>query len=395
MSKKTNLYYLLLLTLFMALVWLEYRSPKPINWSKTYGTKDKIPFGCNAFYRILNEDVLKGNIKTENKKISEYIHSDSLKTTALFFLHHDFYFNPTESKNLLSLARQGASVFIAACTINGLLADTFSISTQRYYSFQTDSVKKKRFSFFNPQLQIPLYHYYPKEFDLYSFVSFDTSKAVLLAEADKKPVFLKINYGEGAFYFLSTPDIYCNYFIVNKAERTFAYKTLSYLKNKTLVWNEYAPGTSEKKIALLQFLLDNPSLYAAYVTAIIALVLFMVFALKRRQRAIAIIEPVTNTTMQFVEVIGNVYYNSKNHRFIAEEKIQSFYHFLRQKFSINATNISATEIQRLSKLSEIPEKNINDIFNSIQKIQEQKNTSEKDLIQLNEHIAYFYKHNKR
>src|ERR1017187_1969687 len=121
----------------------------------------------------------------------------------------------------------------------------------------------------------------------------------------------------------------------------------------------------------------------------------MLFGLKRKQKAIPIVEPLQNTTLQFVEVVGSVYYNAKNHKIIAEEKINSLYEYLRSKFSIAGRTIDEDGLLRISKLSTIPLVEIKKIVAVINNILKQTSISEKELIELNTLIETFHKQNKR
>jgi hypothetical protein len=136
-------------------------------------------------------------------------------------------------------------------------------------------------------------------------------------------------------------------------------------------------------------------LYAAYLLTILSIIIFMIFAMKRRQRAIAIVEPLPNTTLQFVEVVGSVYYNTRNHKIIAEEKINSFYEFLRGKFLVNSRRADEETLLRISKLSTIPLEEIRKLFGQIGAVWRQGSITEQELINLNNGIENFYKQNKR
>jgi hypothetical protein len=121
----------------------------------------------------------------------------------------------------------------------------------------------------------------------------------------------------------------------------------------------------------------------------------MIFAMKRRQRPIAIVEPLANNTLQFVEVVGSVYYNSHNHKIIAEEKINSLFEFLRAKFFVSSRKADEETLLRISKLSTIPLPEIKDLFLKIGMVWRQASITEQELIELNTAIENFYKQNKR
>ena len=182
---------------------------------------------------------------------------------------------------------------------------------------------------------------------------------------------------------------------MNDPNREAAYKTLSYLHTDKIWWDEYYKNFNNKQGSYFQLIFGNDALYAAYSLTGIALLVFMIFGLKRKQKAIPIIEPLQNTTLQFVEVVGSVYYNSKNHKIIAEEKIHSFYEFLRTKFSVTGRSFDEESLVRISKLSTIPLEEIKKLFLLLNRVLTQSSLTEKELIELNAGIEYFYKHNKR
>jgi hypothetical protein len=395
MFKGNNKYYFILLLLFVAMVWIEYNQPKPVDWRRTYTNQDKIPFGCNAFYRLLDEDIFKDKIEVQNQTPFNVLATLPSKKTAYVFINNNLTFSELDCKYLFDFVNQGNTVFMAANSFSGLLADTFKIETEYTYNLFNDSTKKLDLNFYSPVLKASKNYIYPKQIDVASFSRFDTTKITVLAGADSTALFIKAPWGKGNFYFLSVPDIYTNYFIVNDPNREAAYKTLSYIDADVIWWDEYYKSFSTKKGSYFQFIFGNDSLYAAYTLAGIALLIFMVFALKRRQKAIAIVEPLHNTTLQFVEVVGSVYYNSKNHKIIAEEKINSFYELLRTKFSITGRNIDEEGVFRISKLSTIDIAEIKKLISNINYVLKNDKITEEDLIQLNNLIENFYKQNKR
>jgi hypothetical protein len=396
MFKGNNKYYFILLLLFTLLVCVEYSKPKPIDWRRTYTRQDKIPFGCNAFYRLLNEDIFKDKVEDQNQTAFNVLATIPGKKTAYVFINNSLSFSEPDCKYLFDFVKEGNTVFMAAGSFNGLLADTFKIRTAYAYNFFDDTTKKLAFNFCNSELKAKKNYNYPKSIDVSYFKSFDTSHVQILAMTpDSNALFIKTSWGKGNFYFLSVPDIYSNYFVVNNPNREVAYKTLSYIDADQICWDEYYKSFNNKQGSYFQFIFGNDSLYAAYSLAGIALLVFMIFGLKRKQKAIAIIEPLQNTTLQFVEVVGSVYYNTKNHKIIAEEKINSFYEFLRVKFSVIGRNLDEESILRISKLSTLSLEEVKKLISTINRIAQQTAITEKELIELNSLVEKFHKQNKR
>jgi hypothetical protein len=396
MFKGNNKYYFILLLLFALMVWMEYNRPQPIDWRRTYASQDKIPFGCNAFYRLLNEDIFKDKVEQKNQTLFNSLENLPTQKTTYLFINNNLSFSDLDCKYLFDFVNKGNTVFMAANGFSGLLTDTFKIETGYDYDFFNDTTKKLELNFCNPNLKSSKNYIYPKSIDVSFFKKFDTSKVIVLATTpDSNALFIKASMGKGNFYFLSVPDIYTNYFVVNNPNREVAYKTLSYLNTDKIYWDEFYKTFNNNQGSHLQFIFAHDSLYAAYSLAFIALLIFMLFASKRKQKAIPIVEPLKNTTLQFVEVVGSVYYNSKNHKIIAEEKINSFYEFLRSKFSVTGRNIDVESLLRISKLSTIPLEETKKLIAFIHYVSKQTSITEKELVELNTLIENFYKQNKR
>ena len=91
---------------------------------------------------------------------------------------------------------------------------------------------------------------------------------------------------------------------------------------------------------MLRFLFTTPSLTWAYYLTLAGLGLFMIFESKRRQRVIPVIEPVKNKSLEFVETVGQLYYQQADHASIAEKKIQYWLAYVRQRFNIPTTELA-------------------------------------------------------
>jgi hypothetical protein len=55
MFKGNRKYYMILAAIFVGVIFMYYSQPKPINWNRTFGKDDKIPFGSYAIFHLLEE----------------------------------------------------------------------------------------------------------------------------------------------------------------------------------------------------------------------------------------------------------------------------------------------------------------------------------------------------
>jgi hypothetical protein len=395
--KGNRKYIVFFLLVFAAIVYVQMKAPRPVNWRKTYKQKDMIPFGCNAMYELLDRSAFKDKMEVTEETIYSGLDSTTEARSSTIFINDLFKIDDIETRMLLNYVSKGNKVLIAANFFDGKLADTLKIKTNLSYGYFIPKKEEGKFTV--------VYHQGLKDQRLYSyndgvtpsyFTSFDTSRAkIIAADTNKNPLFISLQFGKGTFYLMSNPEVFANYNVVNRLARNYPYKALSYIDMPRICWDENYKTYNSKIKNPLQFIFGNDALYAAYSVALLSILLFMVFNLKRRQRPIPVITPPSNSTLDFVEVIGNVYFNAKNHKIIAEEKINSFLDTIRFKFQVNTQLITNDVLKRIAALSGIERTEIDTLFERIETIQYKRTISEKQLIELNTLIEQFHKKNKR
>src|SRR5438309_1007256 len=145
MLKGNNKYYLLLLLMFAFLVWVEYSTPKPVDWRRTYSKDDKIPFGCNAFYRLMDEDIFKGRVERQKKTPFTALLSTPEKKTGYIFINNDLPLSKLDCDYLMQFVEKGNDVFMAAGSFYGNgIADTFHIHADNFDNYYPGSIDSNK-----------------------------------------------------------------------------------------------------------------------------------------------------------------------------------------------------------------------------------------------------------
>ena len=116
--------------------------------------------------------------------------------------------------------------------------------------------------------------------------------------------------------------------------------------------------------------------------------------MKRRQRIIPVIEPLKNSTVDFVNVVGQVYYEQRDNRNIAEKKILFFLEYLRTRYYLKTTTLDKEFAGRLSHKTGIAFEFAQDLVGNLNYIGSQGPVNDHDLIQLNQLIEQFYTQSK-
>ena len=395
MFKGNRKYYIVLAVVFIAVVALQYMQPKPIDWRRTYFKKDKIPFGCYAIFNLLENHFAK-RVTLNQQTIYNLNEQTTESNQTLIIIDNAVELSKLDVKNLFSFMKKGNTVFIAASQISKTLTDTFHLKlTENWFikSASLDSLLTKQsfeVNYTQPKNNIYRSYKYPTVANESYFSKFDTALfSVSSVNKKHKAVLLEANIGKGKLVLSSIPDVFGNLFIVNHVNRYYVYTLLSKLKNNTIIWDEHYKSHNEKQKSILQFIFSNDALYTAYLILIIGLAIFMLFEMKRKQRSIPIVEPLKNTTLDFVDVVSHVYYNSKNHKHIAEEKINYFYFDIRKKFNVNTTLINEDILNTIHKLSAVDADSVRKLFSYCENLKNAPSLTENDLLELNNRITNF------
>ena len=176
---------------------------------------------------------------------------------------------------------------------------------------------------------------------------------------------------------------------------SYVYKALSYLPNQSVIWDEYYKAGNDKTDSPLRVIFNNPLLLKAYYVLILSLILFMIFGIKRKQRIIPIVEPYRNTTLDFVDIVGTLYYQTGNHKNIADKKISYFLEYIRSTFQTKTIIYDDAFIIRIATLSGIEEQSVHDLFYYFSDLSIKQIITQQELLKLNGMIENFHKQNKR
>jgi hypothetical protein len=179
----------------------------------------------------------------------------------------------------------------------------------------------------------------------------------------------------------------------------YASAVFSHLRHKNLIWDEFSKvpsynyGNSLER-SPLYFIMQQQSLRYAWWILLIASILYVVFAAKRKQKIIPVIESKVNTSLQFVNMVAALHFLNQNHKDMALKKMRHFLYHVRTKYNLSTNKIDETFIKKLSLKSQVSEADINIIFEHYNVVDRFKNITDSRLADLYKHIDNFYKQGK-
>jgi hypothetical protein len=206
----------------------------------------------------------------------------------------------------------------------------------------------------------------------------------------------KVNF----LYIHTTPIAFTNYFLSKKEKMDYVSGVFSHLNGTDIIWDEYS------KIPLrrdnndidspLHYFLRQPALKYAWWMMLGSVILYLIFAARRTQRVIPVLEPKANTSLEFVKLISALHYRNGNHLDIARKKMKYFQYFIRAKYGIQTQHSREEQIKKLGEKSKVNEQQVRSIFEQYDVIEKHAhyNTEQGRLIDFYYAIEYFYKHCK-
>jgi len=360
--KASRIYIIGLLLFLVLMVMLEYSLPKKFVWRPAFSQRDHQPFGSAVF-----DDVLRASLSDSSSTDSLPAYSvvgetlyqlsmDSVTSRSILVVTEFLSLTETDREALLNLLNRGNKVMLVASGFDYKLKDTlcfkssygyFSVASMKKYvasSQERDTLFWCKDSVYNDEHIFQFYphlckaHFYSSD-SLYTRLSEKVEmKTDSLGQEVRKasPYAITRKYGAGELTLVSTPLVFTNYGMLDKDNSVYLFRLLNRLKGLPILRTEaYNKERSEAEETPLRYLLSQPPLRWAVYLTMITILLFMIFTARRQQRPIPVVREPANKTIEFVELIGTLYFQKKNHTDLVRKKFVYFTDTLRRNIQID------------------------------------------------------------
>lgn len=372
--KKEWKYYLILGAALLLLVLAELLTPKPTDWTFSLHHKHKSPYGTFILFENLSYLFPEQSVRPVYRTLYE-LKDEGYTQENILLLTADFSPDQQDTEVLWEMLNSGGHVMAAARHFGGPLADTFKLKTdvklEETIVQEEDSLKLQE--------------------SLYYFSAYDSSSMEVLASNEAgNPILLRYSQGEGVLLLSSVPQVYTNYFMLQEELCQEAVQSLHYLPVRDVLWNEYYHLGRMEPTTPLRFLLSIPALRWAVYLSLIGLLLFMMFESKRRQRAIPMVMPPSNSTLDFVQTVSNLFLRNSNHQEMAKKKIIYFREYLLSHYRLDGDWQDENFRERVAHKTGKQRADVDKTFDFIISVQAKQHLSSEELLQLNQKIDTFY-----
>lgn len=402
-NKGSLIFWVVILAFLIGVFLFQYNTPKEFVWTPSYSKYDKQPFGSYVFddvvsssvdnYSLVNktfyqlyleysddfyyEDEYDEDSYVEDDE--EYYDEDSYEfdedmivpfsedeRIGILLTEQSVDFTGTDVDALLNLVNRGHKVMLCLGSFPTILSDSLCFKTtyDSYFSlarieqyakkgnqrdslfFGSDSINPERIYSVYPHLH-PVYieegrsyHSWERDSSRLNDKIVCDSLETLVWTKKRQPVVMRLFIGEGELFLVTTPLLFTNYGVLDGDNASYAFRLLSYMKDMPIIRLEaYGVNNQPSSTPFRYFLSQPPLRWALYLT-IIVIIVFMVFTAKRRQRVIPVVRPPANQTLQFTQLIGNLYYQKKDYKDILLKK---YLYFCTEVKRLNGLDLQSDE----------------------------------------------------
>ena len=206
------------------------------------------------------------------------------------------------------------------------------------------------------------------------------------------PVSMYRQLGKGQLYIVMTPILFTNYGALDPYISQYLNRQLSQIADMPVVrvnskilsgWNRI--NTDSMKTTPLRFMLSQKPLKWALYTILTAVLIFIIFTARRRQRIIPVIAKPVNRNLDFARLIGSIYCRRHDNLDLIKKKYVYFKEDLRRVLMIDLDDQSGRDshVRQIAALTEFDEQHISDLISEIQQIiSADERVSDKDTIRL-------------
>lgn len=386
------------------------------NWVKTYDTEDRGPYGTYMLKELLDTNGMFGEFLAFNAPLEESLEDDPEINDIYFFVGGKNHLTDSSTNYLLDFVANGNSAFIATETFPyELRAHLFYDPDWIYEEGVIDSTLHLKFT--HPDLEAKRYTFdyinnNEKEnhlwqmFDTEEFLYSAPDSLYILGSTSKEDVnFVKLTYGDGALYLISTPYMFTNVAMMRRDGFQYAENVLRHVPPGRVQWDRYNlryhdnqsenesdnGNGGEKRDSILQFITDNPPLFWAFIVLLSAAILYALFKGKRMQRIVPARESKENTSLQYINTLSSLYLQEKKHSKLVRLMEKTFLNFIANRYYIHSQKINDKFIDKLAMKSLVPKAELEIIFDTFDRLKNQPIVSDEELVSLYKLIENFYK----
>jgi len=368
--------YVILGVLFVGYAAMEHYAPKPLEWIPSYAPNDKQPYGGYVLYDRL------GDFFDEKEISFETIYELEDSTSNIMILCTSFKPSKEDVQRLMNRIELGENVLIGTGLFGESFLDSLGLGSDPDFSLGQYMPGDSAIVRVNGQKM-----YFPTVMLTNHFKVADSTGWNVLASGNGT-LLIEKSIGQGKLVLTTVPLAFTNYGLLKGENYLFAETALNQLAQGKILYNRYYQVGRGESSSPLRFLISQPALRWALYLTLVAVLLILIVNSRRKQRAIPLLDPKTNTTVAFIKTMGALYFREGNHRKAAEKLVNHFLKNLTHQYYVTDF-FNEGAYARLAAKSGLKQEEVIQTFDLIQYVKNGGAVSEGTLADLNQKISRF------
>lgn len=402
MGRTLRMYLAAVLGVVILLVFIDMSSTKPTDWTPTYSLDNKNALDLYVFNHEVDKIIPKERLKRVTVTPFEYLRENRGRVNFLIITPN--VYNQVDS-TLLNAVSEGSTLWISGENFIKPLTDTLKLEyTDVDPNFSLKGLDSLKMTLSMKNWKKDYYYLHPV-FNTYAFVKMDSSITTILGKTETpdevaSPNFIRIRFGKGSIYLHNQPEVFSNVAMLSEnSSADYVAHILSYIPtDKPLVWfvqDQTTDPDEPVNESALSVLFRYPALRMSWLLFIYGMLLYLLFNAKRRQRVVPVVKPLRNTTVEFVQTIGNLYFQEGHTPSIVEKKIIYFLDRVRYRYYLDTSKLDDSFAEKLQSKSGKDRALIDSILHFINDFEKKRFAIQVDFVKLNHLIEEFWKDDKK
>ena len=389
------------------------------NWSENYRTDNSDPFGLEYTMKYVQQlyperDLI---IPDSSKSVTLKEWTDTIPSN---YLHIGGYLrlDSADRSSLYDYVSSGNNAFFILKRPTRTLMESLNNGECSYYwddmSSKYDTIWNANFlhpelwteegtSFMAENRNGPIkryWNYFPNRF----FCDQSNSFTRVGTGNDSLVNFIRKPYGNGFIYIHSNPILFTNYFITKNKGAEYARDVLSHLNEGPIIYEDLLfqeefsmldSGNSSRNDmnrneGPFKYIMSQESLRWAMYTLLGLLALYVFFGVRRKQRMIPVALIQENSSIEYVETISELYFQSKGRNKIAQYLFDQYYEYLRNHYQLSPGDDKEKFIDRLASKSDVKKGHLKELEEMNGQQTHRINVTQEDLIKYYKKLELFY-----
>lgn len=351
------IFCIIALIILLVSIFFKIKHVPDIKWKRDFDMEKHDAGDAFLFYELLNKKYGPDNVELYKEDDFEYL--EDYQNSLLVILQDGISLDSIMTEQLVDFISGGNEALVIAekfKTSEGFYESelsnrsTMRHSTSKLTWLDCTSYVMEHYWYHLDSTNVYKSYYFEEEWD-----DNYTAAKTLLYLNDSLPVFRQVDIDSGKLYVHTMPDMFMNILGLQDAYRQNFNKTFSLFDNDRVVVHKFRrknfnAGANED--SLLKYILSQRALKYAYYLGLIFSIIFLAFSAKRKQKYIPLIEPVENTSLEYIHTTSELFRAQKQNRKLVPHLGRVYHHKIAKRYYLDHDNPEF--MQKLAIKSKVP-----------------------------------------